>query len=216
MDNQERMDELMDRIHAHHQLHGYGVNLRGWTCVRKQMYQPFIDGSLVAIELVTTVDFFPDGSFQCGVCEETCCMTRDMPCYFDYNFQFIVCSTCNAVMKPRAIPSFPRMCVRVFGDVDINDHDHTSMIDMCKNENRMKHGRNIALKQAKRIADGSNMCFFDGKTTKDIWNDILAKRVIRHMKKNVATNLRKKVAYVLYHKLHIDPNTATLLANQHL
>jgi len=214
--NQERMDELMSRIQAHHHLHGFGVNLQRWDCVRKRMYQPLIDGVLVAVELLTYVDFHPCGTFQCGMCEKAHDMSSVSPCYFDYNFQMIVCSGCNQTMKPRAIPAFPRMFARMFGEVEVDAYDHVHVTDVCKNENKMKHCRNIALKQAQRIAKGSNMMFLDGKSTLDVWHTMLAKRVIRRMKHLLEVNMRKKVAYVLYKKTHLDASTALQLVHQHL
>jgi putative intracellular protease/amidase len=102
------------------------------------------------------------------------------------------------------------MCARVFGETsDMDSHEHVTIIDRNSNEKRAEIQRNITLKRAERVvAQNPGFIFIGGKGTRDLYHDMLARRVIRRFKENARNRLREKVAYVIAAVTGVNANTA--------
>lgn len=211
--NQWRINELMDRAMTHHYRHELAMNLEGWDCTKRSRYEVHLDGKLIYIDKVTMIDFYPRGSFECKRCHSCADMSHTQHAYFDYNQEAMICTKCNDLVKHDMVPTYPRMCARVFGDMQMSSYEHINFIDRNTNEKRAQIQRNITLKRAERIvAQNPGFLFLNGRSTRDIYHDMLARRVLCRFRQNALNRLRDKVAYVIAQVANVNSETARGIA----
>lgn len=216
--NQFRINELMDRAMTHHYRHALALKLDGWDCTRRTRYEVYLDKRLLYVDNVTMIDFFPRGSFECHRCHKDTPMSHTQFAYFNYHQDAMICTSCNDRVKHDMVPAFPRMCARVYGEtVDLDSYEHVNLIDRTPNEKRTQIQRTIALKRAERIvAENPGFIFLDGRCTRDLYHDMLARRVIRRFRQNALNRLREKVAYVIASVTKMNKETALDIAQAYI
>jgi hypothetical protein len=212
--DQLRMDELTDRMYVHHGLHGYGIYMDKWHCIRKSMYETYLDGTLVAIQNIKFTDFYPTGRFECGMCTNMHRIDHTKHAFFDYNNQFMVCNECNNAVKHRMVPAFPRMCCRVFGEFEYDTNNTVCFFDMVKTGHKANVQKKIAVKRAHRIASSLGFTCLDGQSVADVRAFLLAKRVVAQLRKNIKIKLREKLAYVIEQVTGVNLDTADGISKQ--
>lgn len=173
--------------------------MKKWVCVRKSRYEVHTeDGVLVCVEPVVTLDFFPAGYFECGGCQTLSPLSHQHHAYFNYNRDCMICPSCNNRYKHTMVPAYPLMCARIFGEPELDDTTHTNIIDVKQPPSRAAIQYKIAYKRAERIAAANpTLYFFDGKSSANLYHDLLARRVIRRFRRFVGIRLRLKVAWVI-------------------
>lgn len=209
--NDWRLSELMNRLTTHHYRHDFAVTMNGWACVKRANYEVHLDGSLLYVTKVRTMDFYPAGYFECGGCHKFCPLSFDQHAFFNYNQEYMICTKCNDAVKHTMVPAYPRMCARIFGEPKLDSSEHVNIINMEKTGHRANVQRNITVKRAQRIYDnnrGAGFIFLGGKSTLDLWHDILARRVVAAFRHNAKRKLREKVAYVITAVTNISAETA--------
>lgn len=210
--NEWRLSELMDRLTTHHYRHDYAVNMKGWDCVKRAHYEVHLDNSLLYVSKVRTMDFYPAGYFECGGCHKFRPLAHDQHAFFNYNQEYMICRDCNDKVKHTMVPAYPRMCARIFGEPELDaSSEYVRMIDLEKTGHRANVQRNITIKRAQRIYDhnpGAGFIFLGGKSTLDLWHDVLARRVVAAFRRNAKRKLREKVAFVIAAVTNISAETA--------
>lgn len=215
--NEWRLTELMDRVMTHHYRHDFAVTLEGWDSINRTRYEVHLDNTLLYVERVHTMDFYPCGYFGCGACSKMSPMSHKQHGYFDYNNEFIICQRCYDKNKHDMVPSYPRMCAQIFSepsDIDNDSFQHINFIDKTSNGLRADTQRRIAIKRAERAAAANpNLIFLGGRSVVDIRNGFLAKRVIRAFRRYVILRTRAKIAYVIATVTAVDADTAHGIAS---
>jgi hypothetical protein len=208
--NQWRIAELMDRITTHHYRHDLTVIMKGWDCVRKPRYEVHVeDGVLIHVPLINMMDFYPSGYFECGSCHNLAPLSHEQHAYFNYNREHMICPACNDKIKHSMVPAYPRMCARVFGEPELDDSEHIRFITVTRPVKRAEIQRQIAVKRAERIAAANpTLHYAGGKSTQELYEDVLARRVLCRFRRFMTVRLRAKVAEVIAAVTGINPETA--------
>lgn len=210
--NQWRLAELMDRVMTHHYRHDFAVMLDGWDCINRTRYEVHLDSTLLYVERINTMDFYPRGYFGCGACSRMSLMSHEKHGYFDYNNEYMICQRCYDKNKHDMVPAYPRMCAQIFAfpaDIENDSFQHINFIDKTSTGARATSQRRIAVKRAERIlAANPNLIFLDGRSVIDIRNDFLARRVIRAFRRNLVIKTRAKIAFVIAAVTAVDSDTA--------
>lgn len=199
-DNQERLDELTDRMSAHHFNHGLGVNMSNWRCVSRRRYDVILDGELVGVQENSYIDFYPVGKIECGNCECMKEINEHKCAYFHYNNDYMICYDCNQMLKHNIQPAFPPMWCRVFGVADFTSYDKVEIIERFPTGKKARKRYELAVRKANNIAARSGKHFMGGMCTIDVWHMLLSKRVLRKFRALVQRRLQEKLAMVLYYK----------------
>jgi hypothetical protein len=110
------------------------------------------------------------------------------------------------------MPRFPRLCTRIYSPLDIDGREDIDIVDNLPTGDQINHKKEMAKTKASKLADMMHLHYIDGKITDDIWQEVLAKRVIRNMKKNVIRNWRLRLAQTLYNCAEFDKHTSIQLA----
>lgn len=207
-DNNERLAELVDRMHVHHYDHGLSICMRKWVCVKKQYYDTVLDGELIGVSQVEYMDFYPQGTFECGRCNKTKKINEKTCAYFHYYNNYMICHECNQHLKHNITPPYPAMWCRVVGHYDVSSLDDIDVINRFPNPKQSHRHYRVALKRSKSIAQRSGKHYIDGMCTTDLWHRLLARRVVRRFRALVAKRMQEKVAYIIYHCTHVNKDTA--------
>jgi hypothetical protein len=67
---------------------------------------------------------------------------------------------------------------------------------------------------AEKVANANSLTYLDNKTVDDLYEEMLAKRVIRAFKNNVCQKVRSKVFKVLYRCTELDIHASICLAQE--
>lgn len=112
------------------------------------------------------------------------------------------------------VPAYPLMCARILGEPDMDDTEYVRFVSIERTPMRAAIQHKIALKRAERIvAANPALHFFGGKSARDLYHDILARRVFRQFRRFVAARLRIKVAWVISAVTGLNANTSFGIAS---
>lgn len=212
-DNNERLAELVDRMHVHHYDHGLSICMDQWICVNKRYYDTVLDGELIGVSQMEYMDFYPQGTFECGRCYNIKEINEKRWAFFHYYNNYMICHECNQHLKHNIAPPYPAMWCRVIGSHDISSIDNISIINRYPKQTQAQRHYRVAYKRSQNIAKKTGKHFIDGMCTTDLWHQMLARRVIRRFRALVAQRTREKVAYIIYHRTNVNKDTATAIAS---
>ena len=210
--SEQRLAELVDRMQVHHYDHGLSICMEKWICVKKQYYDTVLDGELVGVSQFEYMDFYPQGTFECGRCNQTKVINERQYAYFHYYNNYMICHDCNQHLKHNITPPYPSMWCRVIGHYEMSSRDDIVILSRYPNLSQSRRHYRVALARSKKIADRSGKHFFDGMCTLDLWHRMLAQRVVRRLRALVAKRTQEKVAYIIYHCTHVNKDTAMAIA----
>lgn len=208
--NDWRLAELIDRMKTHFYNNDLTVIMKRWDCVRKNRYEVHTeDDVLVCVTNDVTMDFYPSGYFECGGCHKLAPLSHEHHAFFNYNRDCMICTSCNNRYKHTMVPAYPLMCARIFGEPELDDTEHIRFITVHRPASRAAIQRKIAIKRAERVvAANPDLHYFDGKSTTELYHDLLARRVVRRFRLFITARLRLKVAWVISAVTNINRTTA--------
>jgi hypothetical protein len=211
-ENAWRMEELWNRAMSHHHVNGLGIHVQGWDCIKRMQWHTGADGSLIYVYKTVSNDIHLHGTFECSDCGANKTMNYKTPMFFNFDRESLICQECYRKRKPTLDTPYPQMCARLIGDIDFSaSQDYIKIIDLT---HRNAKYRKVALRVARHMVQYTpNLIFLDGKSPADIWEGILARRVLRRFRQHVVRAARRRLAYVIEHVTHVNKETAQDIAS---
>lgn len=201
---QHRLQMLMNPIKKH-QTGGYGVWMKTWSCTHSCSYVISTERNHMFLQPQNhLVLVFPLGKFECGCCHST---TGLHLAHWSNDDGYMSCDDCRRkkVLSKRQLPQGNFYHVFTILD-DINSwKDLVDIHPIFQKDIEYEDVRGMnnpfrkeLNEKAAMMATTLGMTYMDGKSTRELYHEMLAKRVLRRFRKNRVKKQRGKLAWVLY------------------
>lgn len=208
-------------IDHHKNAHNCKVDVFRWNVVRGEEYVAVFELDCLvspAIDEVTTI-------YPCGIYECSCChskhnfMGHKTPAFFDLMSHGIVCKKCIETTFPVSI--YRLLAGTVRGPVIIAEGAPEVPMVQVEDERLVGATRATAIEEHKKTClwivqtfggAAAGFHYMDGKNTKDLYMDMLARRVARRWKALVMRRRKWALSHVLCKAAGLDAPAAVALA----
>lgn len=162
------------------------------------------DGVILIPSVYEFASMFPIGLCECGACGAFWLPDQHDRMYWDNDELMIVCRDCNQTRNGQTVMMMCTDTSMIRGDptVQISFEEHIDTLAALETAHSF----------AERFAIDLKMHYFGGKDTRQLYQDFLAKRVVRRWRNMMNRRLRQRLAWVLEEKLSLGRATCTQLA----
>jgi hypothetical protein len=187
---------MMTRIMNHHNENGRKISLKHWMVIFTNDGMVERDGVLIQIRATKTATIHPIGYCECAECGAYVHMSM---VYVTHAMNDLYCTHCTD-------PTFAPFQMSIL-NANVDEIQQGMPTNTMY---RMIFTRFDAIK-ANLLSYYHELKYLKNKTTKDLYHDVLAKRVIMKWKRRI---LQKKVASILYTYANIGIDASIMLSQK--